>query len=184
MSATSSTNAWVRSAGPRISDGGPRFTREVGTDAAGQPILEWRLARNCSLAPSRCIAVLASLAALAFGIAALAWMFGATLVLPFAGIETLALGVALVAYARHAADRDRVTLEAGRLSVERVDGTRTERFDFDAAWVRVERRPDGRSLIELSGDGRRVCIGRFVRPELRDALARELRLAVLQSRPH
>ena len=147
------------------------FSHEVGTDASGRPVLEWRLARNCSLAPRQCIAVLSVLAAVVIGIAGVGWAHGATLILPFAGIEAVALGAALVAYARHATDRDSLTLTDGRLAVERIDGTRTERFDFDAAWVRVERHGDGRSLIELSGDGRCVCIGRFVRPECRDALA-------------
>lgn len=185
MSSTSSNNGWQWPA-PRAGGASPTLLRrEVGTDGSGRPVLEWRLARNCSLAPTRCITVIGALAALVVGIALLAWTQGATLVLPFAGIEAIALGVAFVAYARHAADRDRVLLNDGRLTVERIDGSRTERFDFDAAWVRVERRGgDLRSLIELSGDGRRVSIGRFVRPECRDALARELRLAVMHSRAH
>jgi uncharacterized membrane protein len=35
-----------------------------------------------------------------------------------------------------------------------------------------------RSLIELSGEGRRIAVGRFVRPESRRALADELRAAL------
>ena len=97
-------------------------------------------------------------------------------------LELVALAIALVAYARHATDRERLLLADGRLTVERVDGARTERVEFDAAWVRVEPEHDERSLIELSGQGKRVAVGRFVRPELREPLARELRMAVLRHR--
>jgi uncharacterized membrane protein len=39
-----------------------------------------------------------------------------------------------------------------------------------------------RSLIQVTGDGRSVCIGRYLRPEWRPSLARELRAAVLSHR--
>jgi uncharacterized membrane protein len=102
----------------------------------------------------------------------------ATLVLPFAGIEILAIGAALLIYARHAGDRERVTLTSGRLRVECTLGRRTDQVDFAPAWVRVEPSHGDRSLIELSGEGKRIAIGRFVRPELRRALADELRAAL------
>ncbi len=58
-------------------------------------------------------------------------------------------------------------------------GRRTEQADFAApAWVRVEPADRDGSLIELSGEGRRIAVGRFVRPELRPALADELRAAL------
>jgi uncharacterized membrane protein len=53
---------------------------------------------------------------------------------------------------------------------------------FRAEWVRVEPAADDGSLVELSGEGRRVCIGRHVRPELRPALAQELRRALRLAR--
>ena len=44
--------------------------------------------------------------------------------------------------------------------------------------VRVEPQLSDRSLIEVSGQGRSVRVGRYVRPELRAALAREIRMAL------
>jgi uncharacterized membrane protein len=38
------------------------------------------------------------------------------------------------------------------------------------------------SLIELSGQGQRIVVGRFVRPELRRQLADELRWALRRGR--
>ena len=53
-----------------------------------------------------------------------------------------------------------------------------ERAEFDRSWVRVEPKSGDRSLIMLSAQGRTVEVGRFMRPELRPALASEIRMAL------
>lgn len=178
MAATTSSRAWLGAADPA---GDPRVAHEVGIDRRGQPVLQWRLPRNCSLAPRQFVAVLGSLALLSAAIAAGFWLQGATLVLPFASLEVAALALALVAYARHATDGERLLLADDRLVVERMVGNHTDRIEFDAGWVCVEPRAAG-ALIGLSGQGRRIEVGRFVRGELRDALARELRQELLRRR--
>ena len=105
-------------------------------------------------------------------------MQGATLVLPFAFLEMLMLGVAFFVYARHATDGERIVLEDGRLLVELECGGKLERSEFLGNWVRVEPGAYDKSLIELTGQGKTVRVGRFVLPELRPALAREIRLAL------
>ncbi|MEO7009500.1 MAG: DUF2244 domain-containing protein [Caldimonas sp.] len=152
-----------------------RFGRESAF-AGGS--LRWLLRRNCSLAPRQLLAFYASLCLLSLAIAGLFWLRGATLVMPFAGIELLAVGAALLLYARHAADRESIRLHPGRLIVRRVHGPHVEQVEFAPAWVRVEPESGDRSLIELSGQGRRISVGRFVRPELRRQLADELRWAL------
>lgn len=142
--------------------------------------VEWVLKRNCSLAPRQLIVVFASLCVLSLAIAAACWAAGATLVLPFAWLELLALGVALYAYAQHATDRERIALSSGRLVVEHEHGGRIDRAEFRPEWVRVEPCSDDRSLIELSGQGQRIAVGRYVRPELRRGLAQEFRRALRQ----
>jgi uncharacterized membrane protein len=144
----------------------------------GDSSVQWLLRRNCSMTPTQLVAFYLSLSAWSLAIAGAFWWRGATLVLPFAGIEILAVGAALLVYARHASDRERVILTPGRLSVECTVGRRTRLVDFAPAWVRVEPSHGDRSLIELSGEGKRIAIGRFVRPELRRALADELRAAL------
>ena len=57
----------------------------------------------------------AALAAVVLLISAVFTALGAWLVLPFAGLEVLLLGGAFVAYARHAADYERIDLEPGRV---------------------------------------------------------------------
>lgn len=55
---------------------------------------------------------------------------------------------------------------------------RVQRAEFNREWVRVEPKDGEGSLIEVSGQGRSVRVGRHIRPELRPALAREIRFAL------
>ena len=158
-----------------------RFGRvHEAVQARGESTLavEWALKRNCSLRPAQLLGVYASLCVISLGIATYFWLHGATLVMPFAWAELVVVGAALLVYARHAADRELITLQAGRLTVEHLSGGRVERAEFAPDWVRVEPRDDDRSLIELSGQGRMIAVGRYVRPELRRALAEEFRTAL------
>jgi uncharacterized membrane protein len=153
-----------------------RFGREVVV--AGERSVQWLLKRNCSATPRQMLGFFGSLAVLSLAIGAFFWIQGATLVMPFAWIELSALGVALVLYARHATDSESIHLRPGRLTVEYACGRHVEHVEFAPAWVRVEPELGDRSLIELSGQGRRIAVGRFVRPELRRQLADELRWAL------
>ena len=153
-----------------------RFASSAGTSADGS--VQWLLRRNCSIAPSQLVIAYALLCVVSLAIAGAFWWRGAPFVLPFASIELLAVGIALVVYARHAADRESLSLQPGLLKVECTHGRRVDQVEFTPAWVRVEPAHGDRSLIELSGEGKRIAVGRFVRPELRRALAEELRAAI------
>jgi len=156
--------------------GGPlRFGRE---SCAGGGSVQWLLKRNCSLAPRQLLMFYATLCLMSLAIAGFFWLHGATLVMPFAGVEMLGVGALLLLYARHAADRDLIQLCPGRLTVERISGPHIEQVEFAPEWVRVEPETGDGSLIELSGQGRRIAVGRFVRPESRPQLADELRWAL------
>lgn len=140
--------------------------------------IQWFLRRNCSVTPAQLATVYLSLCLVSLAISGFFWMRGATLVLPFAFLEMLMLGAALFVYARHATDGERIVLQDGRLLVELECGGKLERSEFLGTWVRVEPGAYDKSLIELSGQGKTVRVGRYVRPELRPALAREIRLAL------
>jgi uncharacterized membrane protein len=143
--------------------------------------VQWLLQRNCSVTPAQLGWLYASLCAVSLAIASVFWSLGAVLVLPFAWIEMAAVGLAFLAYARHAADGERIRLEGRQLVVELENGGQRSRAEFHRDWVRVEPAADSRSLIQLSGQGRRVNVGRFVRPELRPALAQEIRRALREA---
>ncbi|MCU0813207.1 MAG: DUF2244 domain-containing protein [Burkholderiaceae bacterium] len=144
-------------------------------DADGRGAVQWVLRRNCSMTPCQLLAVYLSLCAVSIAIATMFWLHGATVVLAFAGAELLAVGIALLCYARHAGDRETITLDGHRLSVEHVCGSRVERQEFGAAWLRVGAPKGHGSLVELSAEGRTARVGRYLRPEWRPALAHELR---------
>jgi uncharacterized membrane protein len=149
-----------------------------GSAGAADGSVQWLLRRNCSMTPLQLVAFYLSLCAWSLAVAGAFRFRGATLVMPFASVELIAVGAALIVYARHASDRERLVLEPGRLTVECTLGSRTDQVEFAPAWVRVEPAHGDRSLIEISGEGKRVAVGRFVRPELRRALADELRAAL------
>lgn len=167
-----------------------RFGHETGAvwaDAAQARApwsVEWAFKRSNSLAPRQALWFYASLCVLSLGLASVFWLRGATMVMPFAWLELLLVGVALLVYARHAADGERIALQGDRLTVENTSGSRVERVAFQPAWVRVEPRHGDRSLIDLSGQGQRISVGRFVRPELRVQLAEELRWALRRWQQH
>jgi len=144
---------------------------------SGQNI-QWFLKRNCSITPVQLGWLYASLCLVSLGIGTLFWLQGAPMVLPFAWVELVAVGCAFVLYARHATDGEKIALQDGRLVVELENGGRYERAEFLMHQVRIEPQAGDRSLIEVWGQGRSVKVGRYVRPELRAALARELRMAL------
>lgn len=144
---------------------------------SGQRI-DWRLVRNCSVTPAQMGWMYLSLCAVSLGIATFFWLLGARLVMPFAWLEIVVVGLAFATYGRHAADGERISLQGSRLVVELETAGKLQRAEFDRSWVRVEPKTGDRSLITLSGQGRSVEVGRYVRPELRPALASEIRMAL------
>jgi uncharacterized membrane protein len=144
---------------------------------ASQEGLDWTLQRNCSVTPAQLGLCFLFLSALSLAVGLFFWFQGAVFVLPFAALELLALATAFVIHARHAADRERISIRGGQLVVEVEKAGRIQRSEFVREWVRIE--PQQRhGLVAVSGGGRSVHVGRFLRADLRLLLARELRQAV------
>jgi uncharacterized membrane protein len=177
MTATLAPSPWPAPSAPR-QDAGWRFGRELSSP------IGWLfdLRRNVSITPRQLVAAYALLCSVSLVVAAGFWSQGVTVVGLFTGLELLAVGVALLVVARHAGDREVITLTGRELAVEQRVGPAVDRLSFRAEWVRVEPVADDGSLVELSGEGRSVRVGRHVRPELRVALAQELRRALRLAR--
>jgi len=158
-----------------------RFGR-VSSGSGGVWAVEWKLRRNCSLAPRQLLGCYSVLCGMSLAVATFWWSQGARMVMPFAWLELVAIGAALLAYARHATDNESIALRDDRLTVEHASGNRLERVEFQSRWVRVEPEAGDGSLVELSGQGRRIAVGRYLRPELRPLLANELRMALRHPR--
>jgi uncharacterized membrane protein len=189
MTATFAPSTWPAPLGAARLVGasvqGLRFAREVAlTDERGAArALQWQLRRNCSITPRQMLLAYALLCTISLAVGLFFWFTGARVVLAFTGFELMLLGAAMLVFARHAGDRETLTLVGRSLLVERAVGPRVERAAFAADWLTVEPAAGQNSLVELSGLGQTMRVGRFLRPELRGELARELRLA-LRRAPH
>lgn len=135
----------------------------------------WTIKRNCSAAPGQLALVFASIVAVSFVIGVGFAAYGLWLVLPFVGIELLAVAFAFLCYGRHAADHEHIELNSGWLAIRRVDGTQQSQWRFAAPWVRIEQ---DRSRVFVAAHGQRVEVGRHLRSTRRAVLADELKLAL------
>jgi uncharacterized membrane protein len=129
------------------------------------------------MSPASLAKVFAALALLVLAIGAGFAAAGAWLVLPFAGLEVLLLGAAFVAYARHAADYEKIELQSGRLEVEVGEAERVARYQLQNARVSME---EGR--VVLRDAGKELEIGRHIGAEARAELAAELEKTLIQGR--
>jgi uncharacterized membrane protein len=150
-----------------------------------QPIC-WTVKRNCSASPAQLAAVFASMVGLAFLFGIVFATQGLWMILPFAGLELIAVAIAFVCYGRRAADYERIILSAHELSIERVEGARTLQWRFPSAWTRIEVEEAGEAWMQgarvyVVARGERVEIARHLAAPARKTLAREIRLALREA---
>jgi uncharacterized membrane protein len=135
------------------------------------------LKRNCSISPAALAGAYLALALAVLGIGAAFAFAGAWLVLPFAGLEVLALAAAYLAYARHAADYERIALESGRLTVEVAEAQKVSRYVIEARQAQIsleQARPQG-ARVKLRGAREELELGRHLDERTRAEFAAELR---------
>ena len=97
-------------------------------------------------------------------------------------LAIVALAVAYLVYARHAADYERIVLAPGRLVVERMTGGSVARTECSTDWVRIAYEGNRRELVRLIAGGHEVPVGRFVPDESKEAFVRELRASLVGRR--
>lgn len=154
-------------------------------------LYECTLQRNCSMTPRQVARAYALLCAFSLSIALAFFLQGVWMVLAFSLLEISCVGLALLLYARHALDRERIVLSSDCLLVECVQADRRSLARLDPLGVRVLTGPEAagyrharRALITLESRGVRVEIGRFVSETQRRQVARELRHALRQISLH
>lgn len=135
----------------------------------------WTIKRNCSASPRQLALVFASIVALSFAFGAAFAAQGLWLVLPFVGLEVLALAAAFFVHGRHAADYERIELRDGVVTVRRVDGARVAEWRARSAFTRVESEA---ARVYLAAHGARVEVGRHLVHDRRATLAEELKQAL------
>lgn len=147
-----------------------------------EPTMRWSLQRNCSLSPSQLVCGLIVLCLPCVLIAAAFWSVGALWVAPFAGLEVLAVGAALVCYARHARDGEWIELDGQRLRWQRIEGGTVENGEFTLDRLRVAPQRHRGDAVELLVQGRSLTVGRHAAPAQRDRFAHEFSDALQRSR--
>ncbi len=124
----------------------------------------------------------AGIAIVSMGIAIAFAMQGAWLILPFAGLEMLALGIALYVVARRAASWQEIAIESDEIRVVDHSVKKVKKLSFQRAWVRVlleEAAITGHpSRLLLGSHGRHVEIGHCLNEEEKRHLVVQLRRAV------
>jgi uncharacterized membrane protein len=154
-------------------------------------LYECTLQRNCSMTPRQVARAYALLCAMSLAVALAFFLQGVWIVLAFSLLELGCVGLALLLYARHALDRERIVLSSDCLLVECVQADRRSQARLDPLGARVltGHEAAGKSsprpaLIMLESRGVRVEIGRFVNESQRRQVARELRQALRQISLH
>jgi uncharacterized membrane protein len=155
--------------------GGALPPNDVGT-------VQIRVRPNRSLSPAGWWVLYVAFVALSLTIATGFAMIGAWLVLPFAGLEILAVGGMFYWISRHAEDYDEIVIGDDRVYVTQRDGSNCARHEFQRYWTRVQwndKALEGKpGILCIGSHGRFVEIGAGVNESARLALARRIRLAL------
>ena len=134
---------------------------------------------NRAMPWSQLVWIYAVFAGFTLGIAAGFFARGFILILPFAGLELLALGGALYISARRGGVREVITISAETVRVETGRDQPEHCHEFKRPWARVVLRRSWNnrypSRLLIRSHGRAVEIGRFLNEGERLSLARQLR---------
>ncbi len=111
---------------------------------------------------------------------------GLPLVLPFSGLEALAVGAAFYVVLREGERRELVRLDGDQLIIERGARERVSRDEFNCFWVRIElRAPPGRwqpQRLTVRQQGRAIELGRFLTDGERESFSLALINALKKKR--
>jgi len=107
---------------------------------------------------------------------------GLTLILPFAGLELLALGIVLYISAWQSNIKEIVSVTEGKIKVEVGRNVPEKIYELDKAWVNIvlERLWNNwyPSRLLLRSHGRQLEIGKFLNEQKRQCLAIKLNKAI------
>lgn len=117
--------------------------------------------------------VFGSLAVFSLIIAAGFAVVGAWLILPFAGMEIAALGIAVRMVLLRAGDFERLAFRGDRILIEVRERGLAQQFEFHRGWAQLVTGETG--SVALRSHGRTVEVGRYCCEAGRRVLARELR---------
>lgn len=135
------------------------FTRRINSFSA----------RGCGI-------VFGSLAGFSLVVAVVFSALGAWLILPFAGIEAMALYLAYRWVRRHAQDSESLEIRGDAVALAVRESSHTRHYEFNRVWAQlvVDQR-SGDVRLALRSRGKAVEVGRYLDGGGRRRLARELK---------
>ena len=140
------------------------------------------IAPNQSMSWKELLWAYCAIAGVSLAIAGYFWVHGLTLVLPFSGLELLALGAALYITAWRGGAREVITITDDSVYVETGRASPEQRHDFQRYWTKVVLQRSWvawhPSKLLLCSRGREVEVGRFLNEEERRGLAQVLQSAI------
>ncbi|MDX1696703.1 MAG: DUF2244 domain-containing protein [Thiohalobacterales bacterium] len=155
-------------------------------DSSGRDC-HWLIRPNQSLSWQHAVNVYIAIAACCLGVGIFFALQGFWPVLPFAGLEVLVLGYAFYRCQQRSQQREVVTVDADRVSVDKGGRQPKEHWECPRAWARVvlERSPLAwyPSRLSVAFQGRQVEIGAFLNEQERCALAGELKNVIRNMHP-
>jgi uncharacterized membrane protein len=137
---------------------------------------------NSSLSWRDAVRFYISMVLVSFGIAIAFALQGAWLILPFAGLEMLLLGIALYIVARRAARWQEISINGDRIHVVEHDPRRQQEQSLQRAWAQVIHEDAAikghPSKLSIRSHGRSIEIGRCLNEQEKRCLAEQLSRAV------
>ena len=105
------------------------------------------------------------------------YLLGAWLVLPFVGIEIVALAYAFYYVNRHETDYESISIDGDSLVVERCVADKVTQQVVNPYWVKVvqEELSNGELHLYLKSHGEEIEVGRYLTRKQRELLARQLK---------
>ncbi|WP_370263762.1 DUF2244 domain-containing protein [Limnobacter sp.] len=141
----------------------------------------WVFKRNCALTPRQLLSWYLSLCALTLVIASGFAIMGFWIVLPFAGLELLLVGIAFVIYARHAADYEAIELRPGHLRLEWAHGSKLTEIEWPPQWTQLSYNGRYKAPLVISHRGQQVKMGKFIAEKDKSSLHLQIRAALARA---
>jgi uncharacterized membrane protein len=135
----------------------------------------WMLKRNCAITPRQFGIFYCSIATVLLSIAAFWTVLGVWTVLPFAGIDLIAVGSAFLVYARHATDYERIVISPEHLIIETAQASHITVIELNPRWIRIGLEKNVRPKIEIRSAGQIILVGTHVPVHRRAMIAGEMR---------
>jgi uncharacterized membrane protein len=142
------------------------------------------LSPNCSISWSELVAFYLFTCLVALAVGLFFTLQGLWLVLPFSGLEMVALGLGLHLTSRKVYRKEVITLDQDRTRIEKGVLQVDQCWGFETSWVRLLDEPPGasnrRRRLALGAHGKYVEVGNFLDNSEKDELAFQLKDCIIR----